>query len=74
MLLYFIFRDAISMIKNYLNNIEFNNVYLTKYFWHIDKRRREAGEIFLYPLSKAEIKANGLLKPISYVLYTLIIS
>lgn len=66
-LLYTIFRDSIQMIRNYLNNIDFLNIFLTPYFWHIDKKREEAGEIFLRPLSKAERKINGLLKPFSLV-------
>lgn len=64
-MIYTIFRDSIKMIQNYLNNIDFNNVYLTPYFWHIDKKRENEGKIFLRPLSKAEKRANGLLKPIS---------
>uniref|UniRef100_A0A914ZU26 Dendritic cell-specific transmembrane protein-like domain-containing protein n=1 Tax=Parascaris univalens TaxID=6257 RepID=A0A914ZU26_PARUN len=64
-LLYTIFRNSIQMIRNYLNNIDFLNIFLTPYFWHIDKKREEAGEVFLRPLSKAERKINGLLKPFS---------
>ncbi|VDN06680.1 unnamed protein product [Thelazia callipaeda] len=53
------------LLKNYLNNIDFNNVFLTPYFWHIDEKRRNDGQIFLYPLSKAEIQANKLMTPFS---------
>uniref|UniRef100_A0A1I7W4F8 DC_STAMP domain-containing protein n=1 Tax=Loa loa TaxID=7209 RepID=A0A1I7W4F8_LOALO len=53
------------MIRNYLNDIDFDNVYLTPYFWHIDRKRKNEGKVFLYPLSKAEIHANNLMTPIS---------
>uniref|UniRef100_A0A183ED76 DC_STAMP domain-containing protein n=1 Tax=Gongylonema pulchrum TaxID=637853 RepID=A0A183ED76_9BILA len=65
LMIYTIFRDSIKMIRNYLNNIDFNNVYLTPYFWRIDKKRAKEGKIFLWPLSKAEKRSNGLMKPIS---------
>ncbi|KHN72517.1 DC-STAMP domain-containing protein 1, partial [Toxocara canis] len=67
LLLYTIFRDSVQMIRRYLNNVDFQNVFLTPYFWHIDKKREEAGQIFLRPLSKAERRVNGLLKPFSFV-------
>ncbi|VDM43244.1 unnamed protein product [Toxocara canis] len=68
LLLYTIFRDSVQMIRRYLNNVDFQNVFLTPYFWHIDKKREEAGQIFLRPLSKAERRVNGLLKPFSFVM------
>ncbi|VDK88470.1 unnamed protein product [Onchocerca ochengi] len=64
-MIYTIFRDAVEMIRNYLSDIDFNNVFLTPYFWHIDRKREQEGKIFLYPLSKAEMRANNLMQPIS---------
>ncbi|KAM3716664.1 E3 ubiquitin-protein ligase [Dirofilaria immitis] len=64
-MIYTIFRDSVKMIRNYLNDIDFDNIYLTSYFWHIDCKREQEGKIFLYPLSKAEIHANNLMTPIS---------
>uniref|UniRef100_A0A914ZRF1 Dendritic cell-specific transmembrane protein-like domain-containing protein n=1 Tax=Parascaris univalens TaxID=6257 RepID=A0A914ZRF1_PARUN len=40
-------------------------VYRISQNFHIVKKREEAGEVFLRPLSKAERKINGLLKPFS---------
>ncbi|CAG9537036.1 unnamed protein product [Cercopithifilaria johnstoni] len=65
LMIYTIFRDSVTMIRNYLNDIDFNNVYLTPYFWHIDRKRQNEKKIFLYPLSKAEMRANNLMTPIS---------
>uniref|UniRef100_A0A0R3RPI2 DC_STAMP domain-containing protein n=1 Tax=Elaeophora elaphi TaxID=1147741 RepID=A0A0R3RPI2_9BILA len=64
-MIYTIFRDSVGMIRNYLNDIDFDNVYLTPYFWHIDRKRENEGKIFLYPLSKAEMHANNLMTPMS---------
>ncbi|VDK49235.1 unnamed protein product [Anisakis simplex] len=64
-LLYTLFRDSIQMIRNYLNNIDFKNVFLNSYFWRIDEKRQENGQVFLNPLSRAEWKANRLMKPFS---------
>lgn len=65
LMIYTIFRDSVKMINNYLNDIDFGNVYLTPYFWHIDHKRENEGKIFLHPLSKAEMHANNLMAPIS---------
>ncbi|VBB29535.1 unnamed protein product [Acanthocheilonema viteae] len=65
LMIYTIFRDSVKMIRNYLNDIDFDNVYLAPYFWHIDRRRENEGKIFLNPLSKAEMHANNLMTPIS---------
>uniref|UniRef100_A0A7I4KKS7 DC_STAMP domain-containing protein n=1 Tax=Brugia malayi TaxID=6279 RepID=A0A7I4KKS7_BRUMA len=64
-MIYTIFRDSVKMINNYLNDIDFDNVYLTSYFWHIDRKRKNEGKIFLHPLSNAEMRANNLMTPIS---------
>ncbi|VDM16336.1 unnamed protein product, partial [Wuchereria bancrofti] len=64
-MIYTIFRDSVKMINNYLNDIDFDNVYLTSYFWHIDRKRKNEAKIFLHPLSKAEMRANNLMTPIS---------
>ncbi|VDK74756.1 unnamed protein product [Litomosoides sigmodontis] len=65
LMIYTIFRDSVKMIRNYLSDIDFDNVYLTSYFWHIDCKRKNEGKIFLHPLSKAEMHANHLMTPIS---------
>lgn len=64
-MIYTIFRNSVKMIHDYLNNIDFDNVYLTPYFWHIDRKRKNEGKLFLYQLSKAEMHANNLMTPIS---------
>lgn len=64
-MIYTLFRDSVNTIQKYLNDINFKNIFLTNYFWHIDEKRRAKNEIFLNPLSKAEKQTNGLLKPFS---------
>lgn len=64
LLVYSIFKDVITMISNYLNNIDFKNSFLTTYFWYIDEKRKNAGQIYLKPLSKAEMKKNSLMSPL----------
>ena len=39
---------------NYLNEIEFDNVYVSSYFRKIDARRKARGSITLLPLKKSE--------------------
>ncbi|MFH4975207.1 hypothetical protein AB6A40_001916 [Gnathostoma spinigerum] len=60
-MIYTLFRDSIVMIRKYLNDINFNNVFLTPYFYEIDAKRKARGQVFLVPLSRAERKRNGLL-------------
>lgn len=62
---YMIFRDAVGMIKKYGKNIEFNNRFLTRYFWRIDEKRRLKGQFYLGKLTKKEKKTYKLQHPIS---------
>lgn len=48
--------DAIKYHYNYLQNIEFDNVYITPYFKKIDARRKARGSLTLLPLKKLEKK------------------
>lgn len=45
-------QDAFVYQRNYVNNIEFNNIFITKYFKKIDKRRFDRGHHTLLPLKK----------------------
>uniref|UniRef100_A0A1I8A7C8 DC_STAMP domain-containing protein n=1 Tax=Steinernema glaseri TaxID=37863 RepID=A0A1I8A7C8_9BILA len=67
-LIYFIytmFRDCVNMLTNYLNNIDFKNTYMTRYFYYIDEKRKIEGKQPLLPLTKAEIKKHNLMSPFS---------
>ncbi|KAI6189950.1 DC-STAMP domain-containing protein [Aphelenchoides bicaudatus] len=64
-LIYFIFRDTIQMIRSYLNDIEFKNHFTTSYFWYIDKKRQFDGHTYLKPITKKEIQRYNLRSPFS---------
>uniref|UniRef100_A0AC35TMI5 DC_STAMP domain-containing protein n=1 Tax=Rhabditophanes sp. KR3021 TaxID=114890 RepID=A0AC35TMI5_9BILA len=53
-----VFEDSIIFCRNFLTDVEFQNFYLTKYFWRIDKNREHQHKSTLYPLSNAEKKIN----------------
>ncbi|XP_067649106.1 E3 ubiquitin-protein ligase DCST1-like [Haliotis asinina] len=42
--------------KNYLTDFKYDNIYTTKYFRHIDFRRKQKGKTVLLPLKKIEEK------------------
>uniref|UniRef100_A0A914KY17 Dendritic cell-specific transmembrane protein-like domain-containing protein n=1 Tax=Meloidogyne incognita TaxID=6306 RepID=A0A914KY17_MELIC len=63
MFTYFVFKNCVLIIMNYLNDIEYKNYFTTPYFWHIDSKRRREGKVFLWPLRKEEIKFNNLISP-----------
>ncbi|XP_046562007.1 E3 ubiquitin-protein ligase DCST1-like [Haliotis rubra] len=52
----FIFYRAYVYEKNYLTDFKYDNVYITKYFRHIDFRRQQKGKAVLLPLKKIEEK------------------
>lgn len=52
-LLYIIVKSQ-NYHDNYLRNIEYDNIYITKYFRKIDARRKVAGKAVLFPLKKFE--------------------
>ncbi|KAK9887184.1 hypothetical protein WA026_020637 [Henosepilachna vigintioctopunctata] len=53
-LLLWIIVKSQSYHDKFLRNIEFDNVYITKYFRKIDARRKAAGKSVLFPLKKFE--------------------
>ncbi|PSN40459.1 hypothetical protein C0J52_24392 [Blattella germanica] len=54
---------------NYLSDIEFDNIYITRYFRKIDARRHKRGEHALLPLKKAE--RSAFINPSSILLHKL---
>ncbi|KAK0426648.1 hypothetical protein QR680_009825 [Steinernema hermaphroditum] len=62
---YTIFRNCVVMLQNYLNNIDFSNTYLTKYFYYIDEKRKLMNKPSLLPFTKAEMKKHNLRSPFS---------
>ncbi|XP_045462537.1 protein sneaky isoform X2 [Harmonia axyridis] len=52
-LLYIIVKSQ-NYHDEYLRNIEYDNVYITKYFRKIDARRKTSGKTVLFPLKKFE--------------------
>ncbi|KAL7073102.1 hypothetical protein ACQ4LE_007904 [Meloidogyne hapla] len=63
MFTYFVFKNCVLIIMNYLNDIEYKNYFTTPYFWHIDLKRELTGKVFLRPLRKEEIKFNNIISP-----------
>ncbi|CAK5074991.1 unnamed protein product [Meloidogyne enterolobii] len=63
MFTYFVFKNCVLIIMNYLNDIEFKNYFTTPYFWHIDSKRRREGKVYLGSLRKEEIKFNNIISP-----------
>ncbi|CAD7092213.1 unnamed protein product, partial [Hermetia illucens] len=55
---------AISYQRQYVNNIEADNIYVTAYFKRIDERRKERGERSLLPLKK--IESREIIDPTDY--------
>lgn len=55
---YCLYRDCYAFVDRFLNDIEFNNIYITRYFEHLDERRRidESITRSLLPLTRFEIK------------------
>ncbi|XP_037639514.1 E3 ubiquitin-protein ligase DCST1 isoform X2 [Sebastes umbrosus] len=51
-----IFTKAFGYLRQYRNDVRFDNVYISTYFRQIDARRRRAGKRFLLPLKKSEKK------------------
>jgi hypothetical protein len=81
MFTYFVFKNCVLIIVNYLNDIEYKNYFITPYFWylfnlkiiliiyrHIDSKREKEGKVFLRPLRKEEIKFNHIISPYGYYL------
>ena len=64
-IVYFIFKDVISMISNYLEDVDFKNYFLTSYFWYIDEKRNIFKKSCLKSLKKNEMKKFELLNPFS---------
>ncbi|KAM4600388.1 E3 ubiquitin-protein ligase DCST1 [Polymixia lowei] len=48
------FISAFGYVRQYRNDVLFDNVYITTYFRQIDARRRRAGKHFLLPLRTSE--------------------
>lgn len=40
LMLYFIFKDALKMIRNYLSDLNYRNTFLTTDFFYIDLKRQ----------------------------------
>ncbi|ELU18255.1 hypothetical protein CAPTEDRAFT_185731 [Capitella teleta] len=53
---FYIIYQGIKYHNSYVNDINFDNSYITKYFKHIDERRYRRGKRILLPLKKAEAK------------------
>ncbi|XP_068942053.1 E3 ubiquitin-protein ligase DCST1 [Petaurus breviceps papuanus] len=49
-----VFQAAFSYTDNYLQDIRFDNIYISTYFHQIDDRRKKLGKRSLLPLRKAE--------------------
>ncbi|XP_072503246.1 E3 ubiquitin-protein ligase DCST1 isoform X1 [Notamacropus eugenii] len=49
-----VFQAAFSYTDNYLQDIRFDNIYISTYFQQIDDRRKKLGKRSLLPLRKAE--------------------
>ncbi|RUS80139.1 hypothetical protein EGW08_012096, partial [Elysia chlorotica] len=49
-----VFKSAFTYNTKYLTELQFDNVYVTRYFKHIDARRRAQGKKTLFPLKKFE--------------------
>ncbi|KAF7640292.1 DC_STAMP domain-containing protein [Meloidogyne graminicola] len=60
---YFVFKNCVLIIMNYLNDINYKNYFTTPYFWQIDSKRKKEGKVFLNPLTKEEIKFNHIISP-----------
>ncbi|XP_048251270.1 E3 ubiquitin-protein ligase DCST1-like isoform X1 [Haliotis rufescens] len=59
----FIFFRSYRYEKNYLTDFKYDNIYITKYFRHIDFRRKQQGKTVLLPLKK--IEENKIVYPTS---------
>ncbi|GFO28140.1 DC-STAMP domain-containing protein 1 [Plakobranchus ocellatus] len=49
-----VFKSAYNYNGKYLTDVGFDNIYITRYFKHIDARRRAQGKKTLLPLKKFE--------------------
>lgn len=47
---------AVDYHDKYLTNIEYDNIYLTRYFKQLDERREMKGDMTLLPLKKVREK------------------
>ncbi|KAM8827081.1 E3 ubiquitin-protein ligase DCST1 isoform 3-T5 [Synchiropus picturatus] len=52
----FILIRAVLYLRSYLNDLHFDNMYITSYFRHVDARRKLENKRCLLPLSKSEEK------------------
>ncbi|XP_061390332.1 protein sneaky, partial [Musca vetustissima] len=53
-MLFRVLMACISYHKNYKNNIEYDNIYITEYFKRIDYERKQKSKMYLLPLKKYE--------------------
>ncbi|TKR80824.1 hypothetical protein L596_014828 [Steinernema carpocapsae] len=65
LLIYQLFVNCMGMLHNYMTNVDFNNCYLTQYFYYIDETRKRMGKTSLLPLTTVEMKRFALKKPLS---------
>ncbi|CAD5232141.1 unnamed protein product [Bursaphelenchus xylophilus] len=63
-LVYLIFSGAVEMIRKYLGDIDFQNHFLTQYFWRIDHKRKVQGDVFLGKIRRSERKIYKLQRPL----------
>ncbi|CAD5222649.1 unnamed protein product [Bursaphelenchus okinawaensis] len=59
-LVYMIFKGAVNMIRSYLTDINFKNIFLSQYFWRIDYKRMLMGQIYLGKVKRSEKKVYHL--------------
>ena len=52
--------NSIQYHNNYLKDINFDNVYLTDYFIHVDRRRRRYGKVTLLPIKELDSRTELL--------------
>ena len=53
---YSVYTMTLTPRRHYLSELQYDNVYITKYFKHIDARRKADGKKTLLPLKKFEKK------------------
>lgn len=68
------FLDAMTYRRKYLREIDFDNVYVSNYFLHLEKRRAQNGQRTLLPLKKVYLFYRYNFFGRSGELYVIIIS